>query len=53
MMMMKKSFVFDLIGLAGYGCSIAGVYLIWGLPVALLSGGLSALALSIAKQWGE
>lgn len=50
---MKTSFVFDLIGVAGFSSSVAGVYLIWGLPVALIAGGLSSLVLVIAKQWGK
>ncbi|CAM0041165.1 hypothetical protein VPHK394_0002 [Vibrio phage K394] len=47
------SYVFDFIGIAGFGSTIAGVYLTWGLPVALMTGGISALAFAIAKQRGN
>jgi hypothetical protein len=53
MTLMKISFIFDLLGLFGFGCAIAGVYLLWGLPIALMVGGISTLALTIAKRWGE
>ena len=53
MTLMKISFIFDLLGLLGFGCAIAGVYLLWGLPIALMVGGISTLALTIAKRWGE
>lgn len=51
-MMTMKSFISDIIGIAGYGCTIAGIYLQWGFPVALMCGGSSAFVLVIAKQWG-
>lgn len=50
---MMKSYFFDLLGLVGFGCAMAGIYLLWGLPIALLSGGLSMITLTIAKQWGK
>lgn len=51
--MMMKSFIFDLIGLAGFGCFLAGLYLMCGLDWAMIIGGLSAVVYSIAKQWGN
>lgn len=50
---MKTSYVFDVIGLAGFASANAGVYLLFGLPITLIVGGVSSLAFVIAKQRGK
>lgn len=52
---MIRKFIIDAGGLAGFGAFIAGVYLHFGLPVALMVGGLLALVSAIlaTKQGGR
>ncbi|CAD5749938.1 hypothetical protein [Escherichia coli] len=38
-----KSLIIDVAGLAGFGALVGGVYLRYGLPVALMTGGIGLL----------
>lgn len=49
-----KSLITDLIGLAGFGSLAAGVYLQFGIPVALmLSGGMLLLYALVVAMRGK
>lgn len=50
-MTMMKSYLYDLIGLVGFFSASYGVFLLWGLGTALISGGISAMVISVVKQW--
>ena len=45
--MNKERFFVDLIGMGGYGVTVAGVYLQYGLNIALMFGGGLAVLFAI------
>lgn len=51
---MIRNLIIDIGGLAGFAALVAGVYLRFGLPVALMIGGVLALVAAIlaTKQGG-
>lgn len=52
-MMMMKSFIFDLIGLAGFALVMLGMLELLGIEATMIAGGFCMLAFSIAKQRGN
>ncbi|MDW5376831.1 hypothetical protein R6258_07840 [Halomonas sp. HP20-15] len=50
-----RTILIDILGLAGFGCLMGGVYLRYGLDVSLISGGamLVLLALASATRGGR
>jgi hypothetical protein len=44
-----RKIIIDVLGLAGFGSLMAGVYLRYGLDIALMSGGILLLLLALAS----
>lgn len=48
-----SGFAIDIIGLSGFAALMGGLFLLWGAPVALVSGGSLALLYAIVASRGS